>query len=185
MRVSIEKFGIENNSNIFVVKIVKFIISNDLYYLNEFPKESQLSQLIYDLLGNSGLDPFDIEKYVYNNKTINQSLALEQSGITQNSEIKIYFKNNISFKSISITFSNVDVGKKIVKCVSEEKFSSLIRKFEEVSSNKDSYVRYIIGLNEIDNYDNLKWNALKDKTVQDLGLKDGSTIVYTYKYKKN
>lgn len=69
MRVSIEKFGIENNSNIFVVKkpefiIVKFIISNDLYYLNEFPKESQLSQLIYDLLGNSGLDPFDIEKYV-------------------------------------------------------------------------------------------------------------------------
>lgn len=70
MRVSIEKFGIENNSNIFVVKkpefiIIKFIISNDLYYLNEFPKESQLSQLIYDLLGNSGLSTLLILKNMF------------------------------------------------------------------------------------------------------------------------
>ena len=68
-----------------------------------------------------------------------------------------------------------------VKCLKNEKFGSVKRKFEKITSNQCNYIRYAFDLREIDTFDDLKWSALKYKTLEDLGLNDNSIIVYSEK----
>ena len=186
---TIEEFGITNNANIFVIKTstldssfeIIFRISKDHFYFVYSYREQKISELIKKFLDTSGFNPSDIKNFVYNNKNINQNLTVEEAGLKNGSEIIVSLKNN-SNKYINIIFENGN-ERRVIKCLKNEKFSSVYERFKGITSTQNKYIRFSFNFIEIDELDIFMWNIIQKKTLEELGLKDNSVIYYS-KYHK-
>ena len=187
----IKYYGITYSANIFVVKAgINFKISNEYFYITpyilHFDREKKISELIQNFLDDTGFNSTDVKNYVYNNKNLNPNLTIKEIGIKNNSEILVNLHSKSSIKLINLIFQNGgnESEKIIIKCLKNEKFGSVKRKFEKITSNLSDNFKFAFDLREIDSIDFLKWSALKYKTLEDLGLKDNSVIIYSNKVKK-
>jgi len=179
-----------NKSIIFALKekrpVINFKISNEYFYMAEYNdyQDKKISELIQNFLDGTGFNSTDVKNYVYNNKVLNQNLTIKEIGIKNNSDILVNLNSKSPIKLVNLIFQlGVDESERIIiKCLKNEKFDSVIRKFEKITSNQCNYIRFAFDLREIDTFDNLKWSALKYKTLEDLGLKDNSVIVYSKEY---
>jgi len=175
---TIENYGIKNNYNIFVVKSKKinFIISNGYFYVKyvENPNQKFLD-IIKEFLSETGINSSDIKNYIYNLVNINPNQTLEEYNIKNDSDIIVELNKKSQIKYINIIFQG-HYNKIAIKCLRAEKFSSVVRKFNEVTENQNNYIKFIFGSKIVDNnqISNSKWKDIKDKS--DLGLKDGSII---------
>ena len=177
---TIENYGITNNSNIFVVKSKKinFIISNGYFYVNYIVNPNQkFSDIIKEFLSETGINASDINNYIYNLVNINPNQTLEEYNIKNDSDIIVELNKKSQIKYINIIFEG-HYNKIAIKCLRAEKFSSVVRKFNEVTENQNNYIKFIFGSNRIDNnqISNSKWKDIEDKSVEDLGLKENSII---------
>jgi len=180
---TIENYGITNNSNIFVLKLKKinFIISNGYFYVKYFRNTNlnqKFSEIIKEFLSETGINASDIKNYIYNLVDINPNQTLEECNIKNDSNIIVELKRKSQIKYVNIIFQDDYNNKKEIKCLRTEKFSSVVRKFNEVTENQNNYIQFIFGSKRIDNnqISFSKWIDIKDKSVEDLGLKDNSII---------
>ena len=125
----IKNYGITNNDNIFIVKTrirndCIFKISNEFFYITSYYQtDKKCSELIEEFLKDTGINSSKIKYYSYNNKNIDPSLTIKESGIKEDSDIIVTIKDK-SIKYINIIFENVVGERTDVKCLKTEKFIS-------------------------------------------------------------
>ena len=182
---TIDNYGITNNANIFVLKLKKinFVVSNGYFYVKYFRNTNlnqKFSEIIKEFLSETGINASDIKNYIYNLVDINPNQTLEECNIKNDSNVIVELKRKSQIKYVNIIFQDDYNNKKEIKCLRTEKFSSVVRKFNEVTENQNNYIEFILGSKRIDNnqISFSKWIDIdiKDKSVEDLGLKDNSII---------
>ena len=187
--LTIEGKDITNNANIFVVKTstlrssfkIIFRISKDHFYFEYSFPDKKINEIIKNFLDSTGLNSSDI-KCIYNAKNINQNLTVKELGLKNGSEIFVSLKNN-SNKYINIIFNDDWDERRVIKCLKNEKFSSVYKRFKDITSTQNKYIRFSMNFIEIDELDSFMWDIIQKKTLEELGLKDNSVIYYSEYHK--
>ena len=78
-------------------------------------------------------------------------MTVEEAGLKDGSEIIVSLKNN-SNKYINIIFKNGD-ERKVIKCLKNEKFFSVYKRFKGLTSTQNKYIRFSFNLKENDEFD--------------------------------
>ena len=160
---------------------IKFIISNENFFVNEYEynKIEKVSEVIKKFLNDTGINSFDVKDYFHNGKKLGQILNIAEANL-ENAKIKVELKNK-TLKIMNIIFKNEFDAMFTIKCLKNEKFSSLIKRFKTISLNQDNYIRYFFENKELGDDNSLIDGLLHNETVGDLGLEENSIIFYKKK----
>ena len=137
----------------------------------------KVSEIIDSFILKSGLTRSLILKCVFNSRTLNEDMTIEEAGLKENSEINVYIKNPLDYIFInfkSINNDNMNNNKYIkIECLKTEKIESLLKRYE-YKTGMDRWITFSFNSKKIE------WDDEK-KNIEEFGLKNGSTIIADFK----
>ena len=112
------------------------------FFVNEYEYNhiEKVSEVIKKFLNDTGINSFDVKDYFHNGKKLSQNLDIVEAN-SENAKIKVELKNK-TLKIMNIIFKNEFDAMFTIKCLKNEKFSSLVKRFKTISLNQDNYKIY-------------------------------------------
>ena len=174
--------GLTDDCHIFVIDLPSWKIickisgmkNVNLPFIIYIKPKQEVSEIIDSFILESGLTRSLILKCVFNSRTLNEQLTIEEAGLKENSEINVYIKNPlyyifINFKSINS--DNMNNNKYIkIECLKTEKIESLLERYKYKTGMDQLFITFSFNSKKIE-YDD------KKKNIEEFGLKNGSTII--------